>query len=48
MDTSALQNVPGVQQAVDAHEQHSDLEAGQADVSKASTFLARGDQTDQY
>ena len=43
MDASALQNVLGVLQAGDAHEQNSDMEAGQADVPKASTFSARGD-----
>ena len=45
IDANALQNVQGVHQAEDAHEQLSDLEAGQADVPQDSTFSARGDRT---
>ena len=45
IDASALQDVLSVHLAEDAHEQFSDLEAGQADVPRASTFSVGGDQT---
>ena len=43
LDASALQNVQGGYQTEDAHE-HSDSEAGQAEILQASGSLARGDR----